>query len=566
MTLLLILLRVVLTPLLVTALLHPRRRGLRPFGAAGRGVARLAARPRGAILVAGALGVLLSAGLSLMKPPVPHIHDEFSYLLAGDTFAHGRVTNPTPRQWVHFETFQVIFEPTYASKYPPAQGVALAAGQVLTGRPLAGVWLSVGLAAAAITWMLQGWVARRWAAWGGLLAAVQLSLYGTSQIDFSPVGYWSQSYWGGAVAAAGGALLFGAARRLVHRPRTADALLLGLGLVILANSRPFEGLVTSLPVAVLLLFWALGKDRPPLRDLLGRVAVPVLAVLAPAGAAMAYHNARVTGDPMLLPFELHERTYGILPLFLWQPLRPQHEQHHAVISEFYDGPMREIYARQQTPGGFLREAAVKGHILWAFYLGPALTVPLLALLWAVRQRWAAFALLAVGFLLAVMLTTPPLFPHYVAPITALVFFLVIQSARHFRVWLWRRRHGRATRLRPACAVLLALVVLVWMYRAQREPPPGWGFTRAALRHELTAKGGRHLVIACYDAGHNPSLEWVYNEADIDGSAVVWARDMGAQRNRELIDAYPGRQVWWLRADVRPARLEPYAEKASGEDR
>ena len=342
MTFLLILLRIILTPLLVIAMLHPRRRGLRAFRAARRGIARLAAHPRLTVLSAGALGFLLSAGLSLMKPPVPHIHDEFSYLLAADTFAHGRVANPTPRQWVHFETFQVIFEPTYASKYPPAQGIMLAVGQVLTGRPLVGVWLSVGLAAAAITWMLQGWVARRWAAWGGLLAAVQLSLYGTSQIDFSPVGYWSQSYWGGAVAATGGALLFGAIRRIMRRPRITDALLLGVGLVILANSRPFEGFVSSFPVGVLLLVWMLRKGHPPLRVLIGRVVVPLLTVLLPAGAAMAYYNARVTGDPLLFPYELHERTYSTVPLFLWQPPRPHQEQNHALIRDFYDGPVRRF--------------------------------------------------------------------------------------------------------------------------------------------------------------------------------------------------------------------------------
>jgi hypothetical protein len=562
--LLLILLRTVLTPLLLIALLHPRRRGIRHFRAVRRGIDRLAARPRLAVVAVGLLAFLLSAMLSLAKPPVPHIHDEFSYLLAGDTFGHGRVTNPPHPMWQHFETFQVIFQPTYASKYPPAQGVALAVGQVLTGSPLVGVWLSVGLACAAITWMLQGWLSRRWALWGGLLAALQLTLYGTAVPNQSPVGYWSQSYWGGAVAAAGGALLFGAARRLVRRPRAADALLLALGLVILANSRPFEGLVASLPVAVLLLAWLIGKRRPPLRVSLGRVVAPVLAVLVAAGAAMAYYNARVTGDPLLLPFELHERTYGVLPLFLWQPLRPEQPQRHEVIRDFYAHNMRDYYTRQQTIAGFLHEMGRKGRILWTYFLGPALTVPLLALPWALRQRWTAFALLVVGVLLAAMLATPPIFPHYVAPVTGLVFLLVVQSARHLRLWLWRprRRQARAVALlRGACVAMLPFAVLVAMFLAQREPPPGWGFTRARLLAELRQKGGRHLVIVSYGPTHNPNLEWVYNEADIDASAVVWARDMGPEDNRELIEYYrdrqPERQVWRLAGDERPVHLEPY---------
>jgi hypothetical protein len=551
---LLFLLRIVLTPLLVIALLYPRRKRLRFLD-------RLAARRRLAVLSAGILAVLLSAGLSLVKPPAPHIHDEFSYLLAADTFAHGRLVNPPHPMWRHFETFQVIFEPTYASKYPPAQGIVLAIGQVLTGRPLVGAWLGVGLAAAAVTWMLQGWVAPRWAARGGLIAAAQLSLYGTSQIDFSPLGYWSQSYWGGAMAAAGGALLFGAARRLFRRPRVADALLLGAGLVVLANSRPFEGLVSSLPIAVLLLGWMLGKSGPSPRLALSRVVAPVLTVLIPAGAAMAYYNFRVTGDPLLLPFESHERRYGILPLFVWQPLRPQHSQNHAVISEFYAGPMRDIWARQQTPAGFLHELLTKGRVLWGFYLGPALTAPLLALPWALRQRWTAFALLTVGVLLAAMMATPPLFPHYAAPVTALLFLLVVQSARHFRVWLWgrRRRVGPALLLRTAAIALMPPAVLAGMFLTQREPPPGWGFARPPVLDELTAKGGRHLVIVTYDAPHNPSAEWVYNEADIDGAAVVWARDMGPECNRELLDYYRDRQAWRLRTGAGGTQLTPYQD-------
>src|SRR5262249_32458639 len=159
-----------------------------------------------------------------------------------DTFAHGRLANPPHPMWVHFETFHEAMQPTYCSMYPPAQAAFLALGQFLFGRPWYGVVISMGFMFAAICWMLHGWVAPRFA-----LIVTALCILG-----WGFTGQWINSYWGGAVAAGAGALVIGAIPRVAREPSAGLAATASIGLLLLANSRPFEGALTALAAAFVL--------------------------------------------------------------------------------------------------------------------------------------------------------------------------------------------------------------------------------------------------------------------------------------------------------------------------
>jgi hypothetical protein len=524
----------------------------------------IARRKRLAVCLVGLLAFVGSAGLTAIQGiPAPMGHDEFSYLLAADTFAHGRLTNPTHPLWEHFETPHVIHQPTYASKYPPGQGMILAVGQVLFGHPIVGVWLSVALACGAICWMLQGWVPARWALLGGLLSVFQLVFFGRAHA-IGDLAYWSQSYWGGAVAACGGALVFGAARRLVRQPRRSYALILGFGLLILANSRPFEGLVVCLPVAALLLGWLISRRGPPIRIALGQVILPLALALVVIADAVLEYNQRVTGDPLLMPYEVYEREYAIAPNFLWQTPRPEPAYRHAAMRDCNAGWAMDWYTQQQTLFGWAVMMVGKAKLFLNFYLGSVVMVlPWIALGWVLRNRWMLFALLTCAVLAAAFTRVTFFFPHYAAPITAVIFVLVVQGMRQVRLWRWRGQPlGRFVVGAVPAVCLGTLALSFWGMRDVN--PHSDHLWRAQVEARLPEDGHKHLIIlrdgekSAYDC-------WIYNAADIDAAPVVWAREMDVEHNRRLLAYFQDRRVWLLDTDKESTRLtayEPCQEPAS----
>jgi hypothetical protein len=488
----------------------------------------------------GLLALAVRAALLPVLPiPEPTVHDEFSYLLGGETLALGRLANPPHPMWVHFETFHENFAPTYASKYPPAQALFLALGWKLFGHPWYGVWLSCGLMCAVLCWMLQGWLPPRYALLGGLMAAAEWGI----------AGYWSNSYWGGAVAAAAGALVIGAVPRLVRRPRAGVAALAALGAVALANSRPYEGGLTAAACMAALLMWRRRAGRP-LTDLLApRIILPVAVILIAGLAAMGWYNYRVTGNPLRLPYSLYQEEYAASPVFWMMPPQPAPPYHHEVIRRFWEGWDKSLYDQAHAfPPRVLLVFCV---MILPFFLTPISAAALVAAVSLRRSRKVRRALGLIAVPVAGLLLERFSLPHYFAPATGLVLILVVLGVQYLRV-----RFGWGAVL--LFAGLFFAGVIFQVGRGTLEYSyPDFAAHRRQVIGRLASVGGRQLVIVSYTPNHNLHEEWVYNHADIDGSAIVWARDMGEGRNRELLEYYRNRKVWQLNPDSLPLELRPY---------
>jgi hypothetical protein len=157
------------------------------------------------------------------------------------------------------------------------------------------------------------------------------------------------------------------------------------------------------------------------------------------------------------------------------------------------------------------------------------------------------------------------YPHYMAPFTAVLLILLVQSLRRMRIWAARNLPGGNAGGRfivlAWCAVLLATTLGSETFRIYTGHTPDRSLAvnarKGIIETNLESRyPGGHVIFVRYTKRKNPHEEWIYNSAAIDAQPVVWAQDMGAE-NSKLVAYYPGRRFWIFQPDVDPDSLEPY---------
>jgi hypothetical protein len=510
-------------------------------------VRRLSLETRWCMVALAILPVGLRLILLIHHPvPTPDIYDEFGHLFVADTLRHFRLANPAHSMPQFFETFFRLQRPTYSSIYPIGQGLILAIGRVLTGYAWAGVLLSTSAFAALCYWMLRGWTTAAWSLAGGLLAVV----------EFGPLNQWMNGYWGGALAAAAGCMVFGALPRLAERVTRRDAFILGGGLAIHLLTRPYESIFLVIGVALFFI--------PVAKKVIRAVPLVTLAVIPAIGITLL-QNKSVTGHWTMLPYRLSQYQYGVPASLTLQPnpvphldLTPQEQLEYKSQLAFRD-------SEKETLQSYLLRLEYRVRFYRFFFLAPLfLAIPAFCIA-AFRNFRFAWVLLTL-LLFALGINFFPAFQlHYLGAVTCLFVLISVVGLREVSRW-----NPEAARL------LLFLCAIHFIFWYAMHLFDERDFARSMMRYEtwdsinhtnperrilinqqLAELPGQILVFVHYSPRHIFQEEWVYNEASIDSARIIWARDLSPEENNKLRALYPSREVILLEADARPPQLSPY---------
>lgn len=462
----------------------------------------------------------------LVRFPEPYVVDEFSYLFGTETFLAGRLTTPTPPFHQHFRDTHNIETPTWQMKYPPGQSLLLALGGVV-GHPIIGAWLGMALAIAGLCWMLLGVLPGRWAFIGTLLGL----------LNWWIMMRFGQSYRGAALAALGGTISIGALIRMLRTPRPVYGILLAGGLFLLAITRPYEGLICSLPGAALLLTRLASSEETDRRTLLLSGMLPCLLTSLMMFSWLAYYHRQVTGSAFVMPYQVWSVQKSRQPL----------GQLLSGASRVIADPRHPERRFSERVRNLLERGVRRIKPTLQIYFPIHLAVSLVFLNRARRRPWFGFLFgTSVLTWTAIFLEQPMwIAPEYAAPLFGLSVYLITQGLRNLHAVHWGtfRSGARLTML-----LITASLVTFAGHCLRTEkwgPYPEAVLQRLTVTEQLRKDPAKDLVFVNLPEKPDYTSAWVHNHPDFDQSEILWALPIHADSDEKLRQYFRERVAWKL---------------------
>ena len=378
---------------------------------------------------------------------------------------------------------------------------------------------------------------------------------------------------------------------------------MALGIVILANSRPYEGLLICLPAGLLLARWMLRSSQLPFPAKLRLVVVPAGIVFVAGGLCMGIYNRAVTGSFTKTPYDVHVRQYWQRGVFVFdrvhQPERTPPDRVAMFYREHETPPesgaalrrtltqnlSSRLFALAGTPFGVAYlspDPGYQGLLLWLallvsvwrslsigataaavlFAVGleclawkfvpfyPRVLILSLVTCWAAafylsarRNPSARFIVGAIGVLALGQSLTLWWWPHYAAPALPLLLAVIATTLQR----LARRSHAFTTHrvvAVTACIVIIHASMLAFVASAHGNRDDGAG-ERAG--HVARRDQASNRTRARHAPGVRALRQRLHRARRVGlqprRSAAVrksCSRTISDSRNPELIAAYPNR--------------------------
>jgi hypothetical protein len=475
----------------------------------------------------------------------PAVKDEYCYLIQARQIAGGRLWMPKHAVADAFDTFYMISDPVYASKYFPGTAVALAAALKLGLPPwsasLALSGAAVGLLYLLLTELLDGWA--------GLLGSVLL--LSMQMFRRLSVAYMSQPLL--LVLALGAVLAYLRWRGEARAGRSGLGWMAVIGACVggAVVTRPLDAVcVAAAPLAVAILF---DVRSPGLRRAAAAVAVAAVAA-GPLAALQLACNRGITGRWLETPWTFYARHDDPYDALGWRAVTPDVHTRSVLPQKRLAEEQFTIPAhRQRLEVPFFRlflhkrlQYLMDDVLPWA-PLVALIPVGVLALAGRPGRAvvWAGLPLLALGYTFHTVYLS-----HYaVAAAPATIFAVLAGAWAIVGAMPGARAAGAAGVVLSALLLTAAVTAFPEVTGERADEFETAQELRAIDRATAGLADAPSIVLFRFGPGANPLVEPVYN-ADVGGpddAGVTRAHDLGDAADARLMAYYatrdPGRRVY-----------------------